>query len=462
MTGPGPLIKLTIEGVRGIAEFDCDPDGNDLALDGDNGVGKSSATDAIAWALGEDVDGEIVKNGADRASVELRWRATDGTVLDIRARQAKGGKRALTIKSGKDTKGSPATLLAGERGSVSRRTFSSLPAKDQIAIVKRLAPGLDTTDLDTKRAALYEARTAIGHVGKAYGDPGEALPMPTDIGEEWAIVDAVDVAEIAEKKAPMLREIAANDAKRQAAKREADEARTAHKASADADRAVEAAQRALDAAKRTAEAAQAKSDELAQAVADNESDLAALADPNPSSIDAEIAAAREKNAAVRAEAEAHNRAVRERQKQADDVARANAERDRKVAAIEAERAKYAAHTKQIDAIDAEKLKRITDAAGALPITGLAISGGIVTLDDGTHGPVEARIGVLNDAACMELDVRMAAAQGHRLVVLRNAERLGKAARDRINVLAREHKIQTVREVRSDGEKLTAEVIEDGE
>lgn len=454
--GPGPLIKLTIEGFRGIAEFDVEPNGNSLEIFGDNGVGKSSATEALAWALGEDVDGEIIRNDSDKAVVGVRF----GT-YEVRRSKTRTGKPSLVVKEGKDTKGSPTALLAGLRGTIGRRTFSTMAAADQVATIKKLAPGLDTGKLDARRKELYDARHQIGLEVKAKGDPGEALAemKPEEIGAEKSIVDVVDVAAIAEKKAKAAEQKAENDKMRRLAEERDREAREAQRLASEAVEEVRRLEKLLAEARETSahrEAEQAQAAERAKAARQAAQDLV---DPDTSEIDAEIAAAREKNRTARAEQEAHNRAVRERAARAADIRRQNAERERKVVAIEADKARYAEHTKRIDAIDAEKLKQITDAAKGLPVEGLSIVDGKVMIDDGDNGLVEARVGILNDAACIELDVRMAAAQGHRLVTIRNAERLGKAARARIDALAIKHGIQTIREVVRDGAPLTAEIVD---
>jgi len=447
--GPGPLIKLTVEGFRGIAEFDVEPNGNSLEIFGDNGTGKSSATEALAWAMGEDVDGEIIRNDADKAVVGVRF----GN-YEVRRSKTRTGKPALTVKEGRDTKGSPTTLLAGLRGTIGRRTFSTMSAAEQVATVKKLAPGLDTKALDDRRQKLYDARHQIGLEIKAKGDPGEALPEmePEAIGEERPIVDVVDVAAIAAKKGEVERVRAANARARTDAEQATRSAKSAWADVMEMEERLRQLQRDLDAARSRHDAMEAEARAAQEAAA-------SLVDPDTSAIDAEIAAAREQNAAARRATEEHNRAVRERAARAADARRQNTERAKKVAAIEADRARYADHTKQIDAIDADKLKQIADAAKGLPVEGLSIVEGKVMVEDGMNGLVEARVGILNDAACIELDVRMAAAQGHRLVTIRNAERLGRAARARIDALAIKHGIQTIREVVRDGAPLTAEIVD---
>src|SRR3990167_651060 len=151
------IIKFAIRNFRGIVELTATPDGRSLTLRGKNGAGKSSAIDALWWGLGGILDGEVVHNGADGATTEIRF----GDYL-VKRSQIKGKRPSLTVKSadGKQTFNSPTALLEGFRAAISRRTFSALPPKERADVLRRLAPGLDVSDLDAKRAKHYEQRTA--------------------------------------------------------------------------------------------------------------------------------------------------------------------------------------------------------------------------------------------------------------------------------------------------------------
>ena len=81
----------------------------------------------------------------------------------------------------------------------------------------------------------------------------------------------------------------------------------------------------------------------------------------------------------------------------------------------------------------------------------------MTLDDGTHGPVE--IAALNTATRIRLDVAIGAALGHRIVAVRDASMLDGAGRAALEAFAHEHGVQLISEIVSDGKQLEA-VIEE--
>lgn len=452
----GPLVSIVIDFFRGIAAFTAAPNGASLELSGPNGVGKSSVTDAIAWALGEDVDGEVIRNGSDKAVVAVTFAG-----YEVRRSKTRTGKPSLTVKHNGDTKAKPAELLAGLRGSIGRRQFTALDSAAQLALVKRIAPGLDTSDLDSKRARLYEERTAIGHVGKALGEPAPIVAEMTaeEIGTERPIVDAVDVGDLAQRRSDMGQAKTENERVRQTARDAEAASNRAHAAEREQEFAVERLTKELaEAQERLQVLADARAG-FARTYITKREIVAALVDPDTTALDAEIAGARQKNAEHRAAIESHNRAVRAAQQRADEIARANAASRATAAKIEAERAKYAAHTRQIEAIDSERLQRIASAASAVPVEGLTITEGRVYLDCGKDGNVEARVGILNDAACISLDVAMAAAQGHRLVTIRNAERLDEKHRAEVDAFAVQRGIQVLYEVVSKSGELTAEIVD---
>ena len=449
------IIKFKISNFRGIAELEARPDGKSLSLRGKNGVGKSSAIDGLWWGLGGALDGEVVRNGAARVEVELQ--------IDeylVRRRQTKGKHPTLDVRSadGKAKFASPTTLLAGFVGAIERRTFSTRKPTERLALLRQLAPGLDVSDLDAERARVYEERTAINRDAKTLRAQAEGAVIPdapTEIGEERPIVDAVDVAEIAARKAPMEREIAANQKAREIAGRN-------RVLSDGANRSAERAKFTMLEAERAArEAAQQYKDRLAEAereivtAAAAERDAAALVDPDPSSIDAEIAAARERNADHRRAIEIHNRTVRAAQQAHRERQRAAAERDRLAAAADAKESDAMKHTARLDALDAEKAART--AAAKLPIAGIAISGDAITLDDGERGPVE--VDALNTATRIRLDVAIAAALGNRIIAVRDASLLDTDARAALDAFAADHGVQLFCEEVTAGRELSAVIVE---
>ena len=492
------LLSLKISDFRGIAEFHAEPNGKSLTLRGPNGAGKSSAIDALWWALGGALDGETVRNGAERAEVEVRF----GEYLVTR-KQTRGKRPSLTVKSadGKASFASPTALLAGFAAAIERRTFSALPTKEQAAILRKLAPGLDVSDLDAEREKVYAERTEINRAAAQYQAQADGVTVPPDVevpAERSAAEIAgrlADAVEARQKRAATLDAGKAHAERIEARKRELDALRAQQEAAAElpakaraqieaqreAREALEAAAaevarlEALLATARAAYAAQTRivdrlpeidlaeaeaaparlADEIAEksaALAADEAALAvareafaALPNPDPEAIRAELATVEAHNAEARRLAAAHAEHVRATKQRADLAAEATR---RKAAS--------AALTARIDAIDEEKAART--AAAKLPITGLALSGDAVTLDDGTHGPVE--IAALNTATRIRLDVAIGAALGHRIVAVRDASMLDGAGRAALEAFAHEHGVQLISEIVSDGKQLEA-VIEDG-
>lgn len=452
------LIQFHVSNFRGIVEMKAAPNGKSVTFKGKNGAGKSSAVDAIFWALGGNLDGEVVRNESEGARTEV--------VFDdylVTRTQKKGKKATLTVKSadGKATFSSPAALLAGFLGAIERKTFSSKSGKEQREVLLKLAPQLDCSDLDRKRQEAYEARTAANRDARDYKAQAEgvAVPAVVEVGEERTVEDVVDVSVIVEKKAGAAEQKAANDRQRADARnlsvlaqRLSDDERLACEKVDRARRELEAAMEASEEAAKQAVAAQDKAVQAQLAAA-------ALKDPDTTEIDREIAAAREKNKAARAEAEAHNRAVRAAQQQEAERRRLVAEKQRLADKAQQAQAKAAELTATIESVDAEKVKRLAEAP--LPIQGLSLSGDAVLFDDGKHGPVEARQGVLNDATCIRLDVAIAKALGYRLVAVRNGERLDATNRAAVDRFAAENGIQLLTEVRTDDAEVVEAVIEEG-
>lgn len=449
------LIKFTIKNFRGVVELEAQPNGHSVTLKGRNGAGKSAAIDSLWWGLGGSVDGEVVRNGADRAEVEI---VIDGYA--VRRQQARGKKPTLTVKSadGKQTFNSPTALLAGFVAAVERRTFSARPEKERAETLRKLAPGLDCSDLDGAKTAAYDERTIVNREAKTLRAQADGVNVPADVvvGEERAAVEE-DIAEIAAKKADAATVKAANDKLREAAKIARRNAEQQRQIVGFAHDKVEAAKAALHAA----EAELTGADNALCAAIDKadaaEKTAAALVDPDTTAIDAEIAAAKERNAAARREAEQHNRAVRQAAQQHAEHERAIAERLRITRQADAKDAESKRLTERLEQLDRERAARI--AAAKLPIAGIALGPDGVTFDDGVHGPVG--IDALNSASRIRLDVAIAAALGHRLIAIRDASLLDAAGRAEVERVAAERGVQLLSEIVSDTGDVVEAVIEEG-
>jgi len=428
------LLRFTIKNFRGLAELEAAPNGKSVTLRGRNGSGKTSAIDALWWGLGGALEGEVVRNGAAAARVEIEL---DG--YRITRSQTRGKRPTLTVASadGKAKYSSPTALLSGFVGALERRAFSSRTAKDRAAVLRQLAPGLDCGDLDAERGRVYEERTGVNRDARTLRAQAEGVvvpPMPEGATREE---QEIDVAAIAGRKAEVERQRAANEKQRERARAGRLQAKQAQ-----AD--VDALHREIEAMMERHKAAQERADRIADLAQKDEAAAAALVDPDATAIDADIAAARE-----------HNRRVAAARRMVEDRARAQAERERlDKQAAQREEAVFRL-TERIQAIDAEKASRL--AAASLPIPGIALAGEVVTFDDGRAGPVELE--ALNTASRTRLDIAIAAALGHRLIAVRDASLLDDESRADVAAFAAERGVQLLAEVVSSGESLTAEIVE---
>ena len=143
----GPLIRLEINGFRGIASFVCEPDGKSIELRGDNGKGKSSTIDALCVSLGMKFDDSMIRNGEDEASTKV----VIGEYVATR-KLKRGGRPTLNIKLAATSTplGSSPGLLKGFLEAIERNTFSTRKPADQADILRRLCPAIDTSALDAE------------------------------------------------------------------------------------------------------------------------------------------------------------------------------------------------------------------------------------------------------------------------------------------------------------------------
>lgn len=423
------LIEFRVNNFRGIVSLHAEPNGHSVRIRGKNGAGKSSAIDALWWALGGQLDGEVVRHGAERADVELVFGE-----YRITRKQATGKKPTLTVKSadGKSTFNSPTTLLAGFVEAIERRTFSTKKASEQAAILRRLCPEIDTSKLDADYARLYSQRTEFNRLAKQYGAQAIGVEIPD---APVTVEEPIDLLAIAQKKTDAERLRAANDRKRDAAFEAQRRTKKFKELIADLESRLSEARDGL-----------ASASEEEQALA---SEVAELVYVDTSAIDAEIAAARAENG-KRAQAKQLQIAAESARSQRTKLEAQAADESHSTSLL----------TNQLATIQQTKSAQL--ASAKLPIPGLAVAGDAVTLDEGA-GPVE--ITCLNTAARVRLDIVIAAASGHKLIAVRDASLLDDESLSKLSALAREQDVQLLTEIVANGEPLTADVmaeIEEGE
>lgn len=436
----GPLKRFRIQNHKGILEFAVAPDGKSIRLEGANGSGKTSILDGIAWIVSPDGSDAGMRNGAEFRAGEMVF----GEYLFTR-RQKRGGKPSSNM---------PAAALEEVRAALTRKPFSALSDAEQIATVKRLAPGLDTSRLEAQEKRLYEERTLVNRDAKALRAQADGVRVPDAVavvGEERPVVDVVDVAAVAAKKGEVERVRAENAEARRVAAEAARRASALELAVHNAVLEVRRLERALAEQREIAERVGVEQEAAAAEAVRTRHAAQALVDPDTSAIDAEIQAARDRNAAARAETEAHNRAARAAQRTAEDRQRALAERERLAKTAAAKEAEAHALTERLEATAAERERTIAEAAKSLPLP-LAIVDGAVVYDG-------VALRDLNTAARIKVDIAIAAAQGIKLMPVRDASLLDDNGRREVEQMAADHGMQLISEIVKTGAPLTA-IIED--
>jgi DNA repair exonuclease SbcCD ATPase subunit len=154
------IVKLEAENVKRLRAVTIEPDGSVVVVRGNNGQGKSSVLDSIAYALGGKSlqpakvirDGEkeaIVRVELDGLTIERKWTSNDRSVLEVRA--ADGSKVS-----------SPQTMLDSLVGRLSfdPLAYLSMPPAKQLEALQKVV-GLDFRELDEQRKRAYDERTEV-------------------------------------------------------------------------------------------------------------------------------------------------------------------------------------------------------------------------------------------------------------------------------------------------------------
>lgn len=188
------ITELSIQQVKRITAAHINPDGSMVIIGGENAAGKSSVLDSIAYALGGGklIPEKPLRKGAKKGSVSVTL--DDGTVIKRTFTAAGGGGLKVTTKDGTSPKGAQ-SWLDSRIGSLSfdPTEFLRQKAPKQATVLRDLC-GVDTTEMDAKRAKLYAERTNINRdVSRADGAAESAEHYPDAV--------AVDVDTLLEKQA---------------------------------------------------------------------------------------------------------------------------------------------------------------------------------------------------------------------------------------------------------------------
>lgn len=207
------VFKLVSQNFKGVRAVEITPDENFQVISGKNGQGKSSVLDSIWTALAgrdamKDTDRPI-RNGESKAYIQVDL----GDIIVTRKFSGESTKLEVTAKDG--TKfSSPQTMLDSLVGRLSFDPFSysNMDSKKQKEALQELV-GLDFTELDDKRKALYEKRTQVNHDTKKLSGALQELAfdhLEDTPDEEVSAADVLAEIQDAQRKQEVNAEIRKN------------------------------------------------------------------------------------------------------------------------------------------------------------------------------------------------------------------------------------------------------------
>ncbi len=417
------IVRLEVENVKRIAAVEIDPDDHAIVIGGENDQGKSTALDCIDYALagGKALPAEPLRRGAKKgfAAVTLSGDEARGIPAMTARRSFTRGRDTLklTTAKGKDVS-SPQTVLDGLYSrAFDPEEFSRQSPKEQIETVKALV-GLDFTEADRNRKALFDERTEINRQVKALQAQLDAAAIYSAPAEE------VSVAKLSTE---LERRMTHNAANTRVLDKDAEITKEHGRAHAD----VKEIKRRLALIENSLEVAEQNADRKDAAMVSIQEEVEALVDEDVDAIREQITTAEETNRQVRA-----NQATRE----LDDAYKVKA-------------AASDSLTEHIDDIDADKARQIAEAD--FPVPGMSFDENGVTLD-----------GLPLEQASSSDGIRVSTEMGYSLnpilplVLIRNGALLDSKRFAAVLEIAEKHDGQVWIERVGDGGECTV-IIEDG-
>lgn len=321
------INNLEIENVKRVRAVKLQPSENGLTIiGGDNGQGKTSVLDAIAWALGGDKfkpssptrDGSVVP---PFLHVEL----SNGLIVE-----RKGDKSSLKVIDKNGNKGGQQLLNEFvEALALNLPKFMQATAKDKAdTLLKIIGVGDKLYELEAEEQRLYNTRTGIGQIADQKAKFAKEMPIYTGVPKKL-----VSASELIRQQQEILARNGENQRKREQLERyghELAEARTA----------LAAAQERLSQAEANVEIARKSAQDLH--------------DESTAELEANIADVEQLNAKIRA----------------------NLDRERAEIEADGYKKQYEELTGQIEAIRTERRNLLNGAD--LPLEGLSVENGELT------------------------------------------------------------------------------------
>lgn len=178
------IISLESNNIKRLKAVQITPDGNMVVIGGKNGQGKTSILDSIVYALaGASAHcAQPVRQGEDKGRIVCKL---ENGLTVTRTFTAAGGT-ALTVTNGDGAKyPSPQGILDALVGKLSfdPLEFSRMDSRRQLETLKTMV-GLDFTEQDALRKALYDERTQCNRDAKNIRARLDAMPHHSDAPAE--------------------------------------------------------------------------------------------------------------------------------------------------------------------------------------------------------------------------------------------------------------------------------------
>lgn len=195
------IVSLQAENFKRLVAVSITPDGNMVQITGKNGAGKTSVLDALWVTLaGAGVAQPVpIRTGETSARVRLDL----GEIIVTRTfRKMEGGTvtTAITVENADGARfPSPQRMLDDLLGSLSfdPLAFARMAPKDQFNELRRFVPGVDFDAIEAANKADYATRTDVNRRWKQAEARAAAITVPPVSGEpldEAALVDELQRA----------------------------------------------------------------------------------------------------------------------------------------------------------------------------------------------------------------------------------------------------------------------------
>ncbi len=177
---PLRILGLRVSNYKRVVAIDLRPDGRSVLVGGDNAQGKTSLLDSIADALGGAKRGSKTDLALRTGSVKGEVRVDLGDYVVIRTWTPSSDKLVVESPPGSPLKSPQAVLdkLVGDL-SFDPLAFARQDAKTQAETLRRIS-GLDTREIDTRRATAYTERTRINGDVKTQRAVRDAVAVPPE------------------------------------------------------------------------------------------------------------------------------------------------------------------------------------------------------------------------------------------------------------------------------------------